>query len=191
MPRPIGQCFTVNVDGEDTTYHIQPGVFSDDTRDALCRLKRKQHAENEFANIPLVEEQFKKGVLSKELHDGMINDIRKRAFDDSAFDYEVSMNTVQEMLATREGKIAVLVRNCDEIKTAAQAAKVIDAYGNDMELFILLMKAGEEAITSAKNLVPLEDEGEEKETPPNGAPKKKPRRQSSQTRGLAIPKPES
>lgn len=157
MGTPLGESFTVTIDGAEQTYVIRPRVFSDHVIDALLAIHRQQLRNQQYEILEDLSARQKDGKVSASLvssiQDKLVEALTKQSEE---IDPEVHLNAAIRMLMTREGKIEALVHCCDSIRDPQHAGELVDAYGNDMELFMLLAKAGSEGFEAGKNFDLLE-----------------------------------
>jgi hypothetical protein len=148
--QPMGEDFTVTVDGEERTYYIEPNCFMEATVTRLVSYVRAKRSEQRKEVMRELGEAGKD--LPIEVQTNMGRDLIRDAIDRAIIDYESALAALNS--ADGEGLAIALEMNVQGINSRAEARKVMAAYPNMAELTSKVVTAGMSAIHAAQEYDP-------------------------------------
>lgn len=148
--QPIGQEFTVTIDGEPRTYYVKPDVFSEATMSRLVLYVKAKRSEARKEVLREIAESAKD--LPQETLKAMTSQVVQDALNGVVVDYQTALNALQS--ADGEGLAIALEMNVDNINSRQEARKVMAAYPNMADLMTKVVTAGMSAIEAAQEYDP-------------------------------------
>lgn len=144
--QPIGQEFTVTIDGEQRTYYIKPDVFSEATMARLVAYVKAKRSETRKEILREISEAAKD--LPADTLKAMTSQVVQDALNGVVVDYQTALTALQS--ADGDGLAIALELNVDGINSRQEARKVMGAYPNMADLMTRVVTAGMSAIEAAQ-----------------------------------------
>lgn len=144
VPIPAGESFSIN----GTSYHIRPRLFSSKLMrklSAVVKSKRRDIRKNQLEGIKDLKDVLPASELRL-----LCETFLKDELDRVSVDYATAAEAIQDA----EGDMLAMALEacCEDIRDQEHAQEVIDEHGNSMAIAMLILKAGQDDLTSSGNL---------------------------------------